>query len=158
MKGPLGPFTYTRCDDAAMHVFLDAMNRRDWVFTLSAIKPFFPHYHTCMCVVKLETCPMRATIAAIVASRAATRQCEQIIKTYKVLFLPLVAARRIALCVKEPHIIMYGRKKSGKAHLRCFIFIYSVEKYLTVACRLLRVIVNSLWLTWRGRILLKCGK
>ena len=35
-----GSFTYTRCDDAAMHVFLDAMNRRDWVFTLHAIKPF----------------------------------------------------------------------------------------------------------------------
>ena len=44
-----------------------------------------------MCVVMLETCPMRAIMAAIVASRAATRQCEQIIKTYKVLFFPLVA-------------------------------------------------------------------
>ena len=36
-----------------------------------------------MCVVKLETCSMRAIIAAIVGLRAATRQCEQIIKTYK---------------------------------------------------------------------------
>ena len=37
---------------------------------------------------------MRAIIAAIVDSRAATRQCEQIIKTYKVLFFPLVALSR----------------------------------------------------------------
>ena len=36
-----------------------------------------------MCVVKLETCSMRAIIAAIVALRAETRQYEQIIKTYK---------------------------------------------------------------------------
>ena len=36
-----------------------------------------------MCVIKLETCSMRAIIAAIVALRAATRRCEQIIKTYK---------------------------------------------------------------------------
>ena len=55
-----------------MHVFLDAMNQRDEVFTLFAIKPFFPHYQICMCVVKLQTCPTRAIIAAIVASRAAT--------------------------------------------------------------------------------------
>ena len=44
---------------------------------------FFSHYQNSMCVVKLETCSMRAIIAAIVALRAATRQCEQIIKTYK---------------------------------------------------------------------------
>ena len=44
-----------------------------------------------MCVVKLETCPMRAIIAAIVASRAAMRQCEYIIKIYSVLIFPLVA-------------------------------------------------------------------
>ena len=44
-----------------------------------------------MCVVKLETCPMRAIIAAIVASRAAMRQCEYIIKIYSVLNFPLVA-------------------------------------------------------------------
>ena len=64
--------TYTRCDDATMHAFLDAMNQRDWVFTLYAIKPFFPHYQICMCAVKLETCPTRAIIAAIVASCAVT--------------------------------------------------------------------------------------
>ena len=57
---------------ATMHVFVDAMNQRDWVVTLYAIKPFFPHYQICMCVVKLETCPTRAIIAAIVASCAAT--------------------------------------------------------------------------------------
>ena len=33
----------------------------------------------------LETCPMRAIIAAIVSSRATTRQCEYIIKIYSVL-------------------------------------------------------------------------
>ena len=46
-----------------------------------------------MCVVKLETGPMRAIIAAIVASRAGARQCEQIIKTYKVLFFPALSRR-----------------------------------------------------------------
>ena len=64
--------TYTRCVDATMHVFLDAMNQRDWVFTLYAIKNVFPHYPICMCVVKLETCPTQAIIATIVASHAAT--------------------------------------------------------------------------------------
>ena len=44
-----------------------------------------------MCVVKLEACPMRAVIAAIVASRVATWQCERIIKIYSVLIFPLVA-------------------------------------------------------------------
>ena len=44
-----------------------------------------------MCVVKLETCPMRAINAAIVASRAVTRQCERIIEIYSVLIFPLVA-------------------------------------------------------------------
>ena len=41
--------TYTRCDDATMHVFLDAMNQRDWMFTLYAIKPFF-HTIRSVCV------------------------------------------------------------------------------------------------------------
>ena len=35
-----------------------------------ALKSFFSHYQICICVVKLETCPMRAIIAATVASRA----------------------------------------------------------------------------------------
>ena len=83
-----GPFTYMRCDDAEIDIFLDAMNRRDWVFILHAIKPFLANYQIWMCVVKLETCLMRAIIAAIVASRAATRQCEYIIK---VLIFLLVA-------------------------------------------------------------------
>ena len=48
---------------------------------------FFSHYQICMCVVKLEICPMRAVTTTRVTSRAATRQCEQIIKTNKVLFL-----------------------------------------------------------------------
>ena len=77
------------CDDAAMHVLFDAMNQR--VHTTCDKTVFFlSHYQICMCVVKLETCPIRAIIAALVASRAATRQCEQIIKTYKILFFPLV--------------------------------------------------------------------
>ena len=38
--------TYTRGDDATMHVFLGAMNRRDLAFTLHAIKPFFFFFHT----------------------------------------------------------------------------------------------------------------
>ena len=50
------------------------------VFTLHAIKPFFLHYQICMCVVKLETCPMRAIIAAIVALRAATRHVKKSLK------------------------------------------------------------------------------
>ena len=52
---------------------------------------FFSHYQICMCVFKLETRPMRAIIAAIVASRAATRQCKYIIEIYRVLIFPLVA-------------------------------------------------------------------
>ena len=44
-----------------------------------------------MCVVNLETCPMRAIIAEIVASLAATRQCEYIIQRYKVPIFPFVA-------------------------------------------------------------------
>ena len=54
----------------------------------------FSHYQICMCVGKLKTCPMQAIIAAVDALRAATRQCEQIIQTYKVLFFPLVALSR----------------------------------------------------------------
>ena len=38
-----GPFTQRASDDAAMRAFLDAMKRRDRVFTLHAIKPLFPH-------------------------------------------------------------------------------------------------------------------
>ena len=56
-----GPFTQRASDDAAMHAFLDTMKRRDRVFTLHAIKPLFPHCQSYLCVVKLETCPMRAT-------------------------------------------------------------------------------------------------
>ena len=39
-----------------------------------------------MCVVKLETCHVRAIIAAIVASRATGQQCEQILKTHVLFF------------------------------------------------------------------------
>ena len=53
-----------------------------------------------MCVVKLETSPLRAIIAAIVAPRAATRHCERIIEIYSVLFFPLVA-----LYVKVPSLL-----------------------------------------------------
>ena len=81
--------------------FLDAMTRCDGVFTLHAIKPFFPHYQICMCQVKLETCPVRAIIAAIVASRAATRQCEQIIK--KKFVSRIVAPLDASLSVRKDH-------------------------------------------------------
>ena len=74
-----------------MHAFLDAMKRCDWVFTLHAIKPLFPHFQIYICVVKLETCPMRAITAAMDLARVVTRQCEYIIKIYSVLIFPLIA-------------------------------------------------------------------
>ena len=52
-----------------------------------------------MCVGKLEACPMRAIITVIAASRVATWQCEQILKTYKVLFFSLVALSDASLSV-----------------------------------------------------------
>ena len=61
------------------------------------------HY---ICVVKLETCAMRAIIVAMDLARVVTRQCERIIEIYSVLILPLVAllyrSTQIALCVKGP--------------------------------------------------------
>ena len=61
-----------------------------------------------------KTCSMRAIIAAIVASRAATRQCEQIIKTYKVLFFSLVAlSRRLthrSLCERTFKILSHRER------------------------------------------------
>ena len=57
-----------------------------------------------MCVVKLGVCPLRALIAAVVASHAATRQCEQIIKTYKILFF-----RFVALSHRSTHHSLYER-------------------------------------------------
>ena len=63
------------------------------------------------------------------------------------------------------HMIKHGWKNSGKVLLRCFYFYLLCWKKKkndcwrkTASCRLLRVIVKSLWRTWRGRILLKCGK
>ena len=64
-----GPFTQRASDDAAMHAFLDAMKRRDRVFTLYAIKPLFPHCQLYISVVKLETCPMRAINVAMDLAR-----------------------------------------------------------------------------------------
>ena len=78
-------------DDAAMHAFLDAMKRRDRIFTLHAIKPLFPHCQIYICVVKLGKCPMRAIIVAMDLARVVTRQCERIIEIYSVLFFPSVA-------------------------------------------------------------------
>ena len=74
-----------------MHAFLDAMKRRDRVFTLHAIRPLFPHCQIYICVVKLETCPMRAITVAMDLTRVVTRQCEYIIEIYNVLIFPLVA-------------------------------------------------------------------
>ena len=67
------------------------MKRRAGVFTLHAIKPLFPHCRIHICVVKLETCPMRAITVAMCLARVDTRQCEYIIKIYSVLIFPLVA-------------------------------------------------------------------
>ena len=78
-------------DDAAMHAFLDAMKRLDRVFTLHAIKPLFPHCQIYICVVKLETCRMRAITVAMDLARVVRCQCEYIIKIYSVLIFPLVA-------------------------------------------------------------------
>ena len=83
-----GPFTQRASDEAAMHAFLDAMKRRDRVFTLHAIKPLFPHCQIYICV---ETCPMRAITVAMDLARVVTRQCEYIIKIYSALIFPLVA-------------------------------------------------------------------
>ena len=91
VKGPWKTLTPTRCDVVAMHAFLDAMKRRDWVFTLHAIKPLFAHCQIYICVVKLETCPMRAITVAMNLARVVTRQCEYIIKIYSVLIFPLIA-------------------------------------------------------------------
>ena len=44
-----------------------------------------------ICVVKLETFPMRAITVAMDLARVVTRQCEYIIKIYSVLIFPLVA-------------------------------------------------------------------
>ena len=91
-----------------MRAFLDAMKRRDRVFTLHSIKPLFPHcqiYIIFMCSqVRKLTCPMRAITVAMDLARVVTRQCEYIIKIYYVLFFPLVALmhRSLALCVKGP--------------------------------------------------------
>ena len=90
-KGHEGPFTPTPCDDVAMHAFLDAMKRRDWVFTLHAIKPLFPHCQIYIFVVKLENCSMRAITVAMDLALVVTRQCEYIFKIYSVLIFPLVA-------------------------------------------------------------------
>ena len=86
-----GPFTQRASDDAAMHVFLGAMKRRDRVFILHAIKPLFSHCQIYICVVNLETCPMRAITVAMDLARVVTRQCEYIIKIYSVPIFPLVA-------------------------------------------------------------------
>ena len=82
-----GPFTQRASDDPVMHAFLDAMKRRDRVFTLHAIKMLFPHcqIYTCICVVKLETCPMRAITGAMDLAR-----------------VDCCIARSLALCVKRP--------------------------------------------------------
>ena len=45
-----GSFTQRASDDAAMHAFLDAMKRRDRVFTLHAIKPLFPLCQIYICM------------------------------------------------------------------------------------------------------------
>ena len=44
-----GPFTQRASDDTKMHAFLDAMKRRDRVFTLHAVKPLFPQSGLYMC-------------------------------------------------------------------------------------------------------------
>ena len=91
-SGPsLSPFTQRASDDAAMHAFFDAMKRSDRVFTLHAIKPLFPRCQIDIPVVKLETYPMRAITDAMDLARVVTRQCEYIIKIYRVLIFPLVA-------------------------------------------------------------------
>ena len=97
-----------------MHAFLDAMKRRDRVFTLHALKPLFPHCQIYICVVKLEACPMRAITVAMDLARVGTRQCEYIIKIYSVLIFPLVALlhRSLTLCVKGP--FMLSRKQLSK--------------------------------------------
>ena len=99
-----GPFTQKASDDAAMHAFLDATKQRDRVFTLHVIKPLFPHCQSYICVVKLETYPMRAITVAMHLARVVTRQCEYIIKIYSVLIFLLVTLlhRSLALCVKGP--------------------------------------------------------
>ena len=100
-----GPFIQRASDAAAMHAFLDAMKPRDRVFTLHAIKPLFPHCQIYICVVKLETCPMRAITVAMDLARVVTRQCEYIIKIYSVLIFRqshCCIARSLALVVKGP--------------------------------------------------------
>ena len=64
-------FTYTRCMFFLMR-WIDAILN---VHT-ACDKTIFSTLSDLYCVVKLETCPMRAIIAAIVASRAATPHCE----------------------------------------------------------------------------------
>ena len=111
---PTGAFTQRASDDVAMHVamhaFVDAMKRCDWVFTLHAIKPLFPHCQIYICVVKLETCPMRAINVAMDLARVVTRQCEYIIKIYSVLIFPLVALlhRSLARSLCERTLRMFA--------------------------------------------------
>ena len=84
-----------------MHAFLDAMKRRDRVFTLHAIKPLFTHCQIYICVVKLETCPMRVITVAMDLARVVTRQCEYIIKIYTAVFYPFTHTQTRASLPRE---------------------------------------------------------
>ena len=68
-------------------------------FHMHAIKPLFPHCQIYICVVKLETCPVRAITVAMDLARVVTRKCEYIIKIYSVLIFSLVALLHRSLSV-----------------------------------------------------------
>ena len=79
-----------------MHSFLDAMKRCDFFHTardktvISTLLDLYMCSQIRICVVKLETCPMRAITVAMDLARVVTRQCAYIVKIYSVLIFPLV--------------------------------------------------------------------
>ena len=73
--------------------------QRPLFWLLNTVIRLFPHCQIYICVVKLETRPMRARTLAMDLERVVTRQCEYIIKIYSVLIFPLVTLLHRSLSV-----------------------------------------------------------